>query len=452
MKIPPRSRGVLQVRVNRSHFTRRLHVPVQTFIHTEEISGIILFIAAVVAIIWSNSPWAESYFHLWETVITIDVGVLSISEDLHHWVNDGLMAIFFFVVGLEIKRELVHGELSDPRRAVLPVAAALGGMVLPLLIFLIFNANGNGSRGWGIPMATDIAFALGVLALLGKRIPTQAKIFLLTLATVDDLGAILVIAVFYTETFSFPALGIALLLLGILLVIQRSKVNSVPIYIFVGVLFWVAVLKSGVHATIAGVILGLLVPASPQRSHHTFLESAEKLFKRLRHTLVLDNHDKSEVLLGQLEELVLSSEAPLERLERQVHPWVSYLILPLFALANSGLTLSSDVLGNAASSTVTLGIMVGLMVGKFVGVIGFAWIVVRLRLASLSTQMTWQYIVGIGFLAGIGFTVSLFVTGLAFEDAQLISNAKVGILVASIFAGLAGYTFLRRIVPNKSLT
>ncbi len=448
MKIPPRSRGAMQVRAARSYLTRRVHVPVQAFIHTEEISGIILFATAVVAIIWSNSPWAGSYFKLWETIVTVDVGVFSISEDLQHWVNDGLMAIFFFVVGLEIKRELVHGELSTPRRAALPVLAALGGMLVPLLIYLLFNAGRDGSMGWGIPMATDIAFALGVLALLGKRIPAQVRVFLLTLATVDDIGAIVAIAIFYTESFSLQALGIALLLLSLIIAMQFSKVHSAPIYVFVGVLFWVAVLKSGIHATIAGVILGLLVRANPRLSSNTFVKSSERLLTRLRNTIVQDNRDRSEVLLGQIEELVRGTEAPLERLERRVHPWVSYVILPLFALANSGLTLSSDIVRDATSSPVTLGIVVGLLVGKFVGVVGAAWISVRLRIASVSTQLTWQYVVGVGLLAGIGFTVSLFITGLAFDDAKLISNAKLGILVASILAGLGGYTFLRRVVPN----
>lgn len=450
MKIPPRSRGALEVRAPRSYFTRQVHLPVQAFIHTEEVSGILLFATAVVAIVWSNSPWAASYFNFWETIVTVDVGLLSISEDLQHWVNDGLMAIFFFVVGLEIKRELVHGELSDLRRAALPVAAALGGMLLPLLIFLILNVGGNGVRGWGIPMATDIAFALGVLALLGRQIPTQVRVFLLTLATVDDVGAIVAIAIFYTGSFSLESLIVALLLLGIIIAMQRGEVRSTPVYIFFGVLFWVAVLKSGVHATIAGVILGLLVPANPYFNRDTFVESAEKLLNRFRTTLVQGNQDRSEVLLGKIEELVRGTEAPLERLERRVHPWVSYAILPLFALANSGITLSSDVVSNAASSPVTLGIVLGLLVGKFVGVVGFAWIAVRLQVATLSTQLTWSYIVGVGLLAGIGFTVSLFIAGLAFRDAELVSNAKLGILTASILAGLAGYTFLRRVVASKS--
>ena len=444
MKIPPRSRGALQVRADRSYLTRQLHLPVQTFIHTEEVSGVILFATAVIAIFWSNSPWAESYFNLWETIVTLDLGVLSISEDLQHWVNDGLMVIFFFVVGLEVKRELVHGELSNPRRAALPMIAALGGMLLPLLIFLSLNVGGDGARGWGIPMATDIAFALGVLALLGRRIPVQARVFLLTLATVDDIGAILVIAVFYTESFSFQSLGIALLLLCLIIALQRAKVRSTPIYIFVGVLFWVAVLKSGVHATIAGVILGLLVRANPYFSRSTFVESVESLLNRCRNTIAEGDWDRSEVLLGQIEELVRDTEAPLERLERQVHPWVSYLVLPLFALANSGLTLSADVVRDAVSSPVTLGIVAGLLVGKFLGVVGFTWIAVRLQIASLSSQLTWRHIVGVGLLAGIGFTVSLFITGLAFEDPKLVLDAKLGVFVASIVSGIAGYTFLRR--------
>lgn len=449
MKPSPRSRGATEFRAAHSYLTRRVFLPVEDFIHTEEVSGIILFATAVVALLWSNSPWAASYFNLWETTITVDVGLFSISENLQHWVNDGLMAIFFFVVGLEIKRELVHGELSDLRRATLPVAAALGGMVLPALLFLSFNFNGDGVQGWGIPMATDIAFALGVLALLGKRIPAQVRIFLLTLATVDDIGAILVIACFYTESFSLAAVGVALLLLGLILVIQSNRLRNGFVYALICVLFWAAVLKSGVHATVAGVILGLLVPANPYFSHDTFAESAERLLKGFRNTLDQGEQYDSEVLLGRLQELTRDSEAPLERLEQLVHPWVSYLILPLFALANSGITLSIESIGDAASSPVTLGIVAGLLVGKLVGVVGAAWVAVRLGIASLATHMTWLHVIGVGFLAGIGFTVSLFITGLAFEDPASISNAKLGILLASIIAAIAGYTFLRRVATKS---
>lgn len=449
MNIPPRSRGALKVRATSSYLTRQVHLPVQDFIHTEEISGIILLVAAIAAVAWSNSPWAESYFHFWESVLTIGVGPFSVSEDLQHWVNDGLMAIFFFVVGMEVKRELVHGELSDLRRAALPIIAALGGMVVPALLFLSFNLGGDGVSGWGIPMATDIAFALGVLALLGKKIPSQVRVFLLTLATVDDIGAILVIAVFYTENLSFIALEVSLLLLGIIFALQRSEVRSALIYVFIAVLFWVGVLKSGIHATIAGVLLGFLVPAHPRLSRSTFVESAEKLLGRFKETNIQGDRDHSEVLLGQLEELVQGTEAPLERLERQFHPWVSYVILPLFALANSGITLSGDVVRSAVSSPVTLGVMVGLLVGKLVGVVGATWLAVRLRIATPLPQLTWSYLIGVGLLAGVGFTVSLFITGLAFKEAELVANAKLGIFVASIIAGLGGYIYLRRVVKTS---
>lgn len=450
MNIPPRSRGELKVRADSSYLARRVYLPAQDFIHTEEISGIILFIAAVVAVVWSNSPWAELYFRFWETVLTIGVGPFSVSENLQHWVNDGLMAIFFFVVGMEVKRELVHGELSELRRAALPVAAALGGMVVPALLFLGFNAGSDGVRGWGIPMATDIAFALGVLALLGGQIPSVVRIFLLTLATVDDIGAILVIAIFYTENLSFIALEVSLLLLGIIFALQRSQVRSHLIYVLIAVLFWVSVLKSGIHATIAGVLLGFLVPAHPYFSRSTFVESAESLLSRCKEKIIQGDRDHSEVLLGQLEELVRGTEAPLERLERQFHPWVSYIILPLFALANSGIALSGDVVRTAVSSPVTLGIMVGLLVGKLVGVVGASWLAIWLRIATPLPQVTWSYLVGIGLLAGIGFTVSLFITGLAFEEAALVANAKIGVFVASIIAGLGGYIYLRRVLKTAS--
>jgi NhaA family Na+:H+ antiporter len=373
------------------------------------------------------------------------VGLFSISEDLRLWVNKGLMTFFFFVVGLEIKRELVHGELGDLRRAALPAVAALGGMVLPALLFLALNAGGDGARGWGIPMAVDIAFALGVLALLGRRIPSEVRIFLLALAIADDIGAILVVAIFYAEGLSLGALGIALLLLGVIVAMRQAGVRGAAAYFLVGTLFWVAVLKSGFHATIAGVMLGVLAPASAYFSKTTFAESVGALVARFREAITEGDEEKAEMVLGQVEELTEGTEAPLERLERLLHPLTSYAVLPLFALANAGLDLSGGVFGDSVSSSVTLGIILGLVVGKPLGIVGFSWVAVRLGITSMPAGMRWAHMVGIGLLGGMGFTVSLFITGLAFEDAQLISEAKVGILAASVIAGLAGYAFLRTV-------
>jgi NhaA family Na+:H+ antiporter len=445
MSVPPRSRGSVGAQAEHSYVARQVLLPIQAFVHTEATAGVILLAAAVGAIIWANSPWDGWYSDLWDTTITVDVRLFSISEDLRLWINKGLMVFFFFVVGLEIKRELVHGELGDPRRAALPAVAALGGMVLPASLFLALNAGGDGARGWGIPMAVDIAFALGVLALLGRRIPSEVRIFVLALAIVDDIGAILVVAIFYTEGLSLEALGVALLLLGVIVAMNRAGVRDLNVYLLVGALFWVAMFKSGIHATIAGVILGALTPASPYFSKRTFGESIGTLVTRFRRAIAEGDEERAEIVLGQVEQLTQGTEAPLERLERLLHPLTSYAVLPLFALANAGLDLSGDVFQDAVSSSVTLGIILGLVVGNPLGIVGFSWVAVRLGITSLPAGMRWAHMVGIGLLGGVGFTVSLFITGLAFEDAGLISEAKVGILTASVIAGLAGYAFLRTV-------
>lgn len=443
MSVPPRSRGSVSAQAERSYIARQVLLPAQAFIHTQALGGIVLMVAALVAIVWANSPWDDSYADLWETAITVDVNIFSIDEDLRHWINDGLMVFFFFVVALEIKRELVLGELSDPRRAALPVTAALGGMILPAAIYFAFNASGDGQRGWGIPMATDMAFALGVLALLGRRIPVELRIFLLAIAIVDDIAAILVIAVFYTDALSLQALGIAALLLGVIVAMNRIGVLSMNPYFLVGALIWVAVLKSGVHATIAGVVLGLFAPASPQFTKQTFAESSQRLSERIRAAEEQGDEETAEAVLGQMEELVLGTEAPLERLERLLQPWTSYAVVPLFALANAGIVLSGDAVRDAVSNPVTQGVMLGLVIGKPVGIVSFSWLAVRLGICSLPKGTTWAQMAGLGLVAGIGFTVSVFITGLAFTDGNLVSDAKIGILSASVLAGLAGYAWLR---------
>jgi NhaA family Na+:H+ antiporter len=443
MNVPPRSRGSVGAQAERSYVARQVLLPAQAFIHTQALGGAVLLLAALVAVIWANSPWDESYFDLWETIITVDVSLFSIEEDLRHWINDGLMVFFFFVIALEIKRELVHGRFSEPRRAALPIAAALGGMVLPAVIYLALNVGGDGERGWGIPMATDTAFALGVLALVGRRVPTEVRIFLLAIAIVDDIAAILVIAIFYTDTLSLEALGVAALLLGVIVAMNRGGVLSMNLYFLVGALIWVAVLKSGIHATITGVALGLLAPASPYFTKQTFAESADRLVGRFRAAMTKGDENTAEMVLGQIEELTLGVEAPLERLERLIQPWTSYAVMPLFALANAGIGLSGEVLRDAVSSPVTQGVIFGLVVGKTVGVVSFSWLAVRLGISSLPKGVTWAQMIGLGLAAGIGFTVSLFITDLAFAGGDLVSNAKIGILSASILSGLAAYACLR---------
>jgi NhaA family Na+:H+ antiporter len=441
----------MKIRAERSYIVREVILPVQSFLHTPKISGMLLFAASVVAMVWANSPWAPWYDHFWETRITIDTGILTLSADLRHWVNDGLMTIFFFVVGLEVKREIVQGTLSGVRQATLPAVAALGGMLVPALCYLTLNVNGPGMRGWGVPMATDIAFALGVLALLETRIPSALRLFLLALAIVDDIGAILVIAVFYTQHLALDALAVALGLLGLIIAMKRVGVLSVNVYIFVGVLFWAAVWKSGVHATIAGVVLGLVTPLRPYFSNTTFAASADTLLHHFREALSQADSERAEAMLGQMEELSQGTESPLGRIERRVHPWSSYVIMPLFALANAGLTLSGDVVQQAASSAVTWGILAGLLVGKLAGIVGCAWLAVRLRLADLPSGVQWPHMAGIGSLAGIGFTMAIFIAGIAFEEPAHAAMAKIGILTASVVAGLGGYTILRASTKKKDL-
>jgi Na+:H+ antiporter, NhaA family len=408
--------------------------PIAGFLQVEAAGGIILLLAAVVAMVWANSPWASSYEALWQTEVTLRFGGLELSEDLRHWVNDALMVVFFFVVGLEIKYEIVSGELRDPKAASVPIIAAFGGMAVPALIYVAFTSGGPGSVGWGIPMATDIAFAVGVLSLLGSRIPGPARVFLLTLAIVDDIGAIAVIAVFYTADLSLRWLAVAGLLLLVMVGLRVLRVWSMSVYVLLGVGVWFATYESGVHATIAGVVLGLLAPALPLLD-----QDGAKAYAR---NAIADEHlDAGE--LRRFRFLLGESVPVAERLGAQLHPWSSYLVLPVFALANAGINLSGDALADALSSPVTAGVAVGLLVGKTVGVAGASWLSVLLGIGRLPHRTTWTMMIGLGAVAGIGFTVSLFVTGLSFaEGSQLEADAKVGILGASLVAALVGSTIL----------
>ena len=411
----------------------RLPRSVREFFETEAAGGVVLLVAAVVALVWVNSPFRASYETLWSTVLSIEVGGFGIEEDLRHWVNDALMAIFFFVVGLEIKRELVTGELRTWRQASTPAIAALGGMVVPALLFLAVNAGGRGANGWGIPMATDIAFALGVAALLGPRVPTGLKLFLLTLAIVDDIGAIVVIAVFYSSDVEARALLAAAGVLGVMGLLRALQVHWLPAYIALGALVWLAVFQSGVHATIAGVVLGLLAPARPLNPSHVAREWAEHL-----------GDDPSPAEVRQMTHLARSTTSVTERLELLLHPYSSLVIVPIFALANAGVVFEGDALSGAGAGRVAAGIAAGLVVGKLVGVTAGAWLAVRLRVGELPAEVGWSHIVGAAALAGIGFTVSLFITDLAFDDAGLEAAAKVGILGASAAASVLGAVLLRR--------
>lgn len=429
------------MRLLQARFARRILMPVQEFIRTEASGGAVLLAGTLVALVWANSPWDESYHDLWDTVITVDGGVFHISQDLRHWVNDGLMAIFFFVVGLEIKREALHGALAGPRRAAMPVAAALGGMAVPALLFAALNAGGAGARGWGIPMATDIAFSLGALALLGPRVPPQVRVFLLALAVVDDIGAILVIALFYSGGVEWDSLGIAGAIAAAILVLQWARITGTGFYIIAGTALWIAVLESGVHATIAGVALGLLTPSRPVIPRWQLRGAAKELAAELRQAAAAESEEEAEALLGDVEKVTAGAEAPLDRFERLLHPWSSFLVVPIFALANAGIDVSGAAVKDAVTSAVTWGVVLGLVVGKVTGITGATLLATRLRLGHLPRGMTLAHLAGIGLLAGIGFTVSLFITGLAFDHPELARDAKMGVFAASIIAGVAGYLF-----------
>ena len=442
--VPPRSRGTLraQAQAERSYVARRIRLPVQQFIHTESVGGLVLLVATIVALIWANSPWYDQYHRILETHLSLDLALLEVDLSLHHWINDGLMAIFFFVVGLEIKRELFFGHFSSLRRAALPAIAALGGMVVPAAVYLAFNLGGEGARGWGIPMATDIAFALGILALLGRRVPMEIRVFLLGLAVVDDLGAIIVIAVAYTESISFPYLGMVAVLIVVTVVVNRIGFSHAAVTAVLGFLIWMAMLKSGVHATIAGVIFGLLTSSRSHYSKERFADESEALVAGYRQALDDDDTERSEAILGELETLAEGTESPMERLERLTHPWASYVILPVFALANAGIHFSGVEFGSVISSGVTVGIVAGLLIGKVVGITLFPWVASLFSLIELPRYITWAHVIGVGFLGGIGFTVAIFISSLAFTDPLLALNSQIGIMCASALAGLLGYSIL----------
>jgi NhaA family Na+:H+ antiporter len=420
--------------------------PFQEFVRAESLGGLALLAAVAVALIWANSPWGESYNALWKIPLGISFGSATFSLTLHYWINDGLMAIFFFVVGLEIKRELLVGELASPRRAVLPVAAALGGMALPAAIYTALNYGTAGARGWGIPMATDIAFALGVLALMGSRVPTSLKVFLASLAIVDDLGAVLVIALFYTSNLSWVALAIAAGIMVVLILINRAGVLRPWVYIVLGIGLWLAILASGIHATVAGVLLALTIPAS---AHLSTAEYVIQGFLGLRQ--FAEEGETERGILSERQRHVAEHlqrtrravQAPLQRLEHILNPWVAYAIVPLFALANAGVSLRSDF-WTVALQPVALGVMLGLVIGKQAGITLFAWLSVKMGLASLPSELSWIHIYGVAWLGGIGFTMSLFIAELAFNNDELLTEAKIGILVASVVAASAGWFFLHR--------
>jgi len=427
---------------------RRFVRPFVRFTRIEASSGIVLLVAAIAAVVWANSAFSDTYFQVLDTHLTIDFGPIHLDESLQHLINDGLMAIFFFVVGLEIKRELVAGDLKDPRAAALPVMAALGGMIVPALVYVALNAGAGGEalRGWGIPMATDIAFAVGVVALLGTKVPGGAKLFLLALAIADDIGAIAVIAIFYTDELNVTYLVMAVAGLAAIWAAQKAGVRALTFYVPLALLIWFLTLESGVHATLAGVALGFLTPARPMYRPAEF---------DLRARAILDEypvepeedprsqeHADYEALL--LSEIATEAVSPLSRIEHRLQVWSSFLVVPLFALANAGVDFRDTQITESLTSSVALGVALGLVVGKIVGITVFTFAAVRLGLGRLPAGTGWPHVIGLAAVAGIGFTVSLFVAGLAFSDQATIDLAKVGIFAGSLVSGVVGAIVLSR--------
>lgn len=428
--------------------------PFQEFAGREASGGILLLACTLAALVGANSLWADHYLALWHTPFTVALGGFSLSHELHFWVNDALMAVFFFVVGLEIKRELLAGELASRRQAALPVAAALGGLVVPALLYTLLNVNGPGARGWGIPMATDIAFAIGVMALLGERVPLGLKVFLTALAIVDDTAAVLIIAVFYTASFSWGALAVAALCLLLALAANRLGVRHPLPYVLIGGVLWLAVLQSGIHATIAGVLLALMIPSRTVIHQREFLDHGRAVLDHFEKAAATEPFDilsdiEQQSAVEALEDACEKVQSPLHRLEQALHPWVTFLIMPVFALANAGVSLSGD-LGSMVIHPISLGVVMGLVFGKPIGVTLAAWLAVRFGLASVPEGVSWKQIHGAGWLAGIGFTMSLFMTGLAFTNEVHLTAAKLGILIASLVAGVVGSVILMRI-PKESV-
>jgi Na+:H+ antiporter, NhaA family len=429
-------------------FASVLAGPVEKFLHVEASSGILLLVIAVIALVWANSPWASSYEHLLHTRISMEFGEHAFTRSVHFWINDILMVVFFFVVGLEVRRELFEGELSEPRRAALPVAAALGGMLVPAAIYLSINAGSPAGRGWGVPMATDIAFAVGVLALLGRRVPAALRVLLLALAIIDDIGAILVIALFYSSGVAVSGLAIAGIGVVGVLMMQRVGLRDPLLYLAPGILVWAGMLHAGIHPTIAGVILGLLTPVRAWFGHEGFLKETEQTLINLRNRTAAEVNPRQ--LLPDIERLnIACREAipPVTRIEAALHSWVAFGIMPLFALANAGVTLRGIGAGSSEASALALGVGLGLVVGKPLGIVAFSWLAVRLGLASLPRGVSWSGVLVVGCVAGIGFTMALFIGALAFVDESMLAVTKLTVLAASAVGAVGGLVVGYRILP-----
>ncbi|HCY41371.1 MAG TPA: Na+/H+ antiporter NhaA [Prolixibacteraceae bacterium] len=421
--------------------------PMGRFMNNSTTSGIVLFIAALAALIMANSPLSDFYKGLWEYKFTIGFENYNISKTVSHWINDGLMAMFFFVIGLELKREVIGGELSNPKDAILPIFAGIGGMVVPAVIYLFFNFGSETEGGWGIPMATDIAFALGIIYLLGDRVPLSLKIFLTALAIADDLGAVLVIAFFYTSQISYTSLAIGAAFLVVLYTANRIGVRRPAFYGIIGVGgVWLAFLLSGVHATIAGVLAALTIPANVKVDDILFSRKLRQLAVSFENAEKNENSLITKEQLEVIEDVRNCSKAaitPLQQIEHSLHPIVAFIILPLFAFANTGVEFSGNF-AEGLTSNITLGIIFGLLFGKFIGIVGVTKLIVFFKLAALPQGANWKQLYGVALLASVGFTMSLFITELAFTNPEHIVQAKFGIIIASVIGGISGYLLLRK--------
>lgn len=432
----------------------RIIYPIQRFIREEKSGGIVLGLSVIIALFLANGPCSVAYFNFLEEHFSFQFnGTSFLDYSIHDWINDGLMCIFFFVVGLELKREIVAGELAHPRKAILPIGAALGGMIVPALIYISLNSSGEVHHGWGIPMATDIAFALGVLYLLGSRIPLSLKVYLTALAIVDDLGAVLVIAFFYTSEISFASLATGLSFLLIMYIGNKMGVRNIIFYAIFGILgVWLSFLLSGIHSTIAAVLAAFTIPADVKIRENLFIFRITQYLEKFKK---LDFHSQIPTLTGEqlhiLEKVKKDTNKaipPLQRLEYRMHPFVIFIIIPIFALANAGVSLDIDF-EQLFSTNITLGVTLGLLVGKVVGVVGFTLLMVKFKIAEFPQGMTHRNLLGIGFLASIGFTMSLFITSLAFSHPDYATQAKIGIFVASIIGGISGYFILKSCAKMK---
>lgn len=425
----------------------KILTPLEEFIHKETTSGFLLMACTVIALVIVNFGFIDEYQHLLHSPVSLTIGSWVLEKTLHHWINDGLMALFFFVVGLEIKREIIVGELSDIRQASLPIIAAIGGMVVPALIYLAVNSEISAVNGWGIPMATDIAFAVGVMVLLGKRVPKALLTFLVALAIVDDLGAVVVIALFYTDTIYMGALGLATGLFALLILMNIFGIRKPLPYFLIGLLLWLAMLESGIHATLAGVLTALTIPARPKFEPNQFSKLIRSMLDKFdRHHkpgVSIMRNEAQHSILQTLENGIHLVETPLQRLEHSMHTPVAFLIIPLFALANAGVPIDTSTLGETLSHPVTVSIMAGLIFGKFIGIAGCSLLAIKLGICKLPQGVKSTQIAGVSLLAGIGFTMSIFIAELAFAgQEEYLLMAKSGVLFASIFAGIGGYLWL----------